>query len=82
MGESSKPVDTSDDKTEADTPIIQLPELPEQPPPPEEILFTIQEPTTSKQDQVASIHAPSIHIDITQIHHSPHLVTSGNIIYA
>ena len=68
---AGKPVDTSDDTTEADTPIIQLPELPEQPPRPEEIEFTIQEPTTSKQDQITSIPAPSLHIDIPLLLHPP-----------
>ena len=66
---TGKPVDTSDDLTEADTPIIPLPELPEQPPPPEKIEFTIQEPNTSKQDQ--SFPAPSLHIDIPPILHPP-----------
>ena len=66
---AGKPVDTSDDVTEADTAIIQLPELPDHPPPPEEIEFSIQEPTTSKQDQITSIPAPSLHIDIPPIPH-------------
>ena len=56
---AGKPVDTSNDTTESDTPIIQFPELPERPPPPEEIEFTIQEP------------APSLHIDIPPIPHPP-----------
>ena len=61
---AGKPVDISDDVTEADTAIIQLPELPDHPPPREEIEFNIQETTTSKQDQITSIPAPSLHIDI------------------
>ena len=36
-----------------------------------EIEFTIQEPTTSKQDQITLIPAPSLHIDIPQILHPP-----------
>ena len=35
--------------------------------PPEEIEFTIQERTTSKQDQITLIPAPSLHIDIPTI---------------
>ena len=68
---AGKPVDTSDDTPEAYTLITQLPELPEQTPPPEEIEFAIQKPTTSKQDQITLIHVPSIKIDIPPILHHP-----------
>ena len=77
---AGKPVDTSDDTTEADIPIIQLPQLPEQPPPPEEIEFVIQKPNTSKQDQITLILAPLNNIDIPPVPH--HLPPGSNIIYA
>ena len=68
---AGKPANTGEDMTEIDNPTIQLLELPEQPPPPEEIEFVIQDPTTSKHNEITSIPASLDNIEIPLIPHSP-----------
>ena len=51
-----KPASTDEDTSEIDNPTLQLLEHPEQPPP-EEIEFVIQEPSTSNHDEITSIPA-------------------------
>ena len=68
---ADKLANTSEDATEADTATIQLPQLLEEPPPPEEIEFVIQELTNNKQDQITSITAPLNNIEIPPNPHSP-----------
>ena len=69
---AGKPANTDEDMTEIDNPTLQLLELPVQPPPPpEEIEFVMQEPTTNKHDEITSISASLENIEIPPIPHSP-----------